>query len=98
MHTTQAPVEKTVPHTSGLLMLLVSILGLIGSVGLIIAGAQASSAAPGIALFLAGVLGLVVFSISWARRRSSCWTRSARQPWSPISWWCSAAARTPSPS
>ena len=66
MHTNQAPVEKTVPHTSGLLMLLVSILGLIGSVGLIIAGAQASSAAPGVALFLAGVLGLVVFSILFA--------------------------------
>ena len=66
MHTTQAPVEKTAPHTSGLLMLLVSILGLIGSVGLIIAGAQASSAAPGVALFLAGVLGLVVFSILFA--------------------------------
>ena len=66
MHTNQAPVEKIVPHTSGLLMLLVSILGLIGSVGLIIAGAQASSAAPGVALFLAGVLGLVVFSILFA--------------------------------
>ena len=66
MHTNQAPVEKIVPHTSGLLMLLVSILGLIGSVGLIIAGAQASSAAPSVALFLAGVLGLVVFSILFA--------------------------------
>ena len=66
MHTNQAPVEKIVPHTSGLLMLLVSILGLIGSVGLIIAGAQASSAAPGVALFLAGALGLVVFSILFA--------------------------------
>ncbi len=66
MHTNQAPVEKIVPHTSGLLMLLVSILGLIGSVGLIIAGAQASSAAPSVALFLAGALGLVVFSILFA--------------------------------